>query len=190
MAVYDLTMYVRNPPIPIKGPYFTCDGKLTSMKNIANREWLFEALYEGKSAVVKFVKTYGEDVHALLAANQLAPKLYEVKKLCGGMKVVAMEKVDGTLASMASITPGVTNAFKKAVALMQQNNYVHGDLRPQNIIITDNSVRILDFDWAGQEQTVRYPSALDITIKWHPAVRPGGLVEKHHDDYQVQILCH
>ena len=79
-TIRDLTTYVRNPPIPIKGPYFTCGGKLTSVKNIANREWLFEALYEGKSAVVKFVKTYGEDVHALLAANQLAPKLYEVKK--------------------------------------------------------------------------------------------------------------
>ena len=61
-----------------------------------------------------------------------------------------MEKVDGTL---ASLTPGVTNALNKAVALMQQKNYVHGDLRPQNIIITDNSVRILD-----------------ITNEWHDTV--------------------
>ncbi len=33
---------------------------------------------------------------------------------------------------------------------MHQDNYVHGDLHSQNIQVIDNSVCVLDFDWAGK----------------------------------------
>lgn len=184
-----LEEFVRNPPIPIKGPYFTWNDKLTSIEKMTTKEWLFQAQYEDKMVVVKFVLSYGEKVHKFLADNQLAPKLYTIERLPGGWQAVVMEKVAGTVASdVQSVTKNVTQDFEKAVTLMQRKNYVHGDLHPQNIITTGNSVRILDFDWAGSEQTVRYPCALDPTNNWHSTVKPGGLIEKEHDNFQLKAF--
>lgn len=72
---------------------------------------------------------------------------------------------------------------------MHAKNFVHGDLRPQNIPVVDNKVCLLDFDWAGNEGTARYPKVLNIrTAYWHSDVSPGGIITKEHDLFQIQLL--
>ena len=72
---------------------------------------------------------------------------------------------------------------------MHYEGYVHGDLRPPNIVVpTDNTIRILDIDWAGKEGDVRYPQELNTSCNWHPGVESGGLISKEHDLYQIDTL--
>lgn len=172
--------------MPMKGPYYNFAGKLTNMKKMNDKEWLFQASCEEVVVVVKFVRSYGKDVHELLAAKKLAPELYSVEPLCGEWQAVVMEKVDGKSAD--KLWPDAVSRLEEALDLMHNHNYVHGDLRPQNTHVTDSSVYVLDFDWAGTEGTVSYPTTLNTAGNWHPDVLPGGPVCKEHDTYQFKWL--
>ena len=48
--------------------------------------------------------------------------------------------------------------------------HVHGDLRVQNILVVDDSISILDFDWAGKEGEVRYPQELNTSDPHYLAI--------------------
>ena len=54
----------------------------------------------------------------------------------------------------------------------------------------DSRVCILDFDWAGKKDTVRYTVALNMRRRsvWHPDVKPVGLITKEHDLYQLERI--
>ena len=181
-----LMEYYNNPDEHNKGPYFrSCSlGRLQNMKML-NVEWVFEANCAGKEVVVKFVrKYYGQAVHNLLARKKLAPQLFSVDPLPGGWLAVVMEKVVGEMMPR-KITKPVKVALEKAVGLMHSNGYVHGDLRPQNILVVGNTISILDFDWAGKYPDARYSSQLNKTCDWHPNVVCGGIIDTEHDQYQI-----
>ena len=90
--------------------------------------------------------------------KQLAPKLISCSRLPGGWCAVIMEKIYGSMLN-SPVSAEVKMALKTAVEVMHAKNFVHGDLRPQNILVVDNKVRLLDFDWAGNEGTARYPKS-------------------------------
>ena len=76
----------------------------------------------------------------------------------------------------------------KAVDMMHEEKYVHGDLRPQNILVAkDDTVRKVDFDWADKEHTAKYPAELSMACNWYDC-EPGGLIRKTHDLYQIHSL--
>ena len=67
--------------------------------------------------------------------------------------------------------------------------HVHGDLRVQNILVVDDSISILDFDWVGKEGEVRYPQELNTSCDWYSDVKPGGIIAKEHDVYHINTIC-
>ena len=71
---------------------------------------------------------------------------------------------------------------------MQTNDYVHGDLRPQNIIVAENKVYIIDFDWAGKDGEATYPPTLNTASNWAPGVMPNCQITKEHDNYQLNLV--
>lgn len=159
-------------------------------KKIGERDWLIDVKperFDGQTQVcVKFVRScYGIKLHDFLAKNQLAPKLTLYKHLPGRWVAVVMEKVNGSY--LDNMTEPLRKTLNKAVDLMHAENYVHGDLRLQNILVVKNSVCIVDFDWAGECGTARYPLELykGEDDRWHPDVKCGGIIEKEHDTYQI-----
>ena len=128
----------------------TYGGRLKYNRSLCSLSWLFDATLDGKNeVVVKFVRHhYGKDVHKCLADAHFAPTLIECCLLPGGWYAVVMDKVNGNPLSITNRTSEIRQSLHDAVKLMHSKNYVHGDLRPQNFLIVDNSVRILDFDWA------------------------------------------
>ena len=193
-TVDDLKEYYSDPGTVHQGPYLRdCNsGKLENVKEMKGRSWLFEGKLKGEEVVIKFSSSYyGEEVHRHLADLCLAPKLYMCKKLCGGWYAIVMEKIKGSRLLQLNVTKPVKEALKYAVDTMHEEDYVHGDVRPQNIVVVNDSrVCILDFDWAGKKDTVRYPVALNMSRRsvWHPDVKPGGLITKEHDLYQLEQL--
>ena len=169
-----------------KGPYFNLGG-LEDKKQMGAIKWLFKAKLNGEDVVVKFSRShYGTDVHNLLAEHGLAPQLKYTQVLPGNWHVVIMEKVTGV---SLPASEQVNMALKDTVDKIHAQGYVHGDLRAQNILVVDDSIRILDFDWAGKEGEVRYPQELNTSCNWHSDVKPGGLIAKEHDVYQINTIC-
>jgi serine/threonine protein kinase len=130
-------------------------------------------LDNGKNAVVKFAERYGIDAHKILAAQGRAPRLFHAGTLdtqeqsYGGRFIIVMEHFEGsTLLNLSAGTPvvaDVRNAVKESLAHLHQAGFVHGDIRPPNIVVVDGEgpvgprTRIIDFDWAGLVGEAVYP---------------------------------
>jgi len=47
--------------------------------------------------------------------------------------------------------------LRAAVKVMHDADYVHGDLRSPNVLVKDDQVYLVDFEWAGKAGAVTYP---------------------------------
>ncbi|KAF8551636.1 hypothetical protein OG21DRAFT_1524301 [Imleria badia] len=115
--------------------------------------------------IIKLAQTYSADLHKFCARSGFAPKLYAVERLPGGIIAVAMQYVVGhTLGSSTFTIPPERrdrwiNHLEVVVEKLHKNGFVHGDLRPPNILCNPDSdmVSLLDFDWGGKSGDAYYP---------------------------------
>jgi len=130
-----------------------------------------------------------------LAAHGLAPKLYGTAKVDGAPTAYVMEYLDPSawqtlhqflISNAAALGHGhLEKALQNIVARLNDKEYVHGDLRTNNIMIWKDSphespdLRVVDFDWAGKRNQVCYPADRNTNIKW-PG-KAGGLIQDGHD---------
>ncbi len=134
----------------------------------------------------------------------VAPKLIHVdSSLIFGHVIVIMEYLQGyrDLVSYAQARPGlryeeIASRLKTIADKLHENGFVHGDLRPQNILInikndasSKDLVALIDFDWAGKDGQVRYPAGLNHEVLWPKgAVSRGPIRQDHDKDFVQQIL--
>ena len=60
---------------------------------------------------------------------------------------------------------------RRALELLHSNGLVFGNLCPPNVMINKNSkVKLIDFNWPGEEGQAKYPSLISQGIAW-----PGGV---------------
>lgn len=153
--------------------------------------------HPAQDIVVKFVDHYGERAHRLLAENGLAPTLLyhgspriDKEPSYHALSMVVMDYIDGdTLASARKekrldekTTQIVQSKVSCAINLLHLNGLVFGDLRPPNVMITKaNEVKLIDFNWAGEEGQAKYPSLISSDIKWAAGVEALGVIKKAHD---------
>ncbi len=71
----------------------------------------------------------------------------------------------------------VIGDLERALNILHGEGLVFGDLRRPNIMIMpgpnkDDTVRLIDFDWAGKENEARYPIHLNQSkeVKWADGV--------------------
>ncbi|CAG8566192.1 4196_t:CDS:2, partial [Funneliformis caledonium] len=147
--------------------------------------------------VVKFIRRYGADVHRDCAKVNIAPKLIAFEKLAGNWFMVVMEYLlsehftcmydilqegDQNISFLTQKSIEVANELHKM-------NYVHGDFRTSNFMISKDrkQVMIVDFDWAGEEGSAKYPHFINRfdSLDWHPDVKEGGKIKKAHYIYFI-----
>ena len=75
--------------------------------------------------------------------------------------------------------------------LLHNKDIVFGDLRDPNILYvdSDDSVVLIDFDWAGTDGVSRYPATLNPANAWAEDVFPYGIMRKAHDIWQLKRLA-
>eukprot|EP00118_Oscarella_pearsei_P020471 m.221912 g.221912 ORF g.221912 m.221912 type:complete len:572 (+) comp39966_c0_seq5:66-1781(+) len=149
--------------------------------------------HQEKSVVVKFVTKYGLAVHKKLDEAGFAPKLLGFQTLgekLSDWKMIVMEAVKKPLKLDRFLEKGRVNAnrvfskVEEALWEIHQENLVHGDFRGVNILVSEwgkGPVKIIDFDWSGQEDEVAYPDDINPQIAW--PCGGGSLIKKCHDRY-------
>ena len=140
-------------------------------------------------------RSYSQDVHKHMADTGLAPKLYGYAEVEGAPTAYVMEyldpcawqtlheflKYDATAVNRTQVREAVDSIIEK----LESKNYVHGDLRSNNIMIQSDMIeksvdlRVIDFDWAGEAGQVRYPAERNRDF-WWPG-EAGGPIEQDHD---------
>ncbi|KAK0222082.1 hypothetical protein IW262DRAFT_1296676 [Armillaria fumosa] len=147
--------------------------------------FLPEIIPDKSKVIIKFVQTYGVEAHRLLVQHRLAPHLLYCEHLGeDGAGEVATEMFGGALA------PEVVIDLERALNILHREDLVFGDLRKPNIMIVAgrngddrDTARLINFDWAGKENEVRYPIHLNLSkeVKWADGVGSYRKIEKKHD---------
>ncbi|KAF8130575.1 hypothetical protein EV363DRAFT_1332352 [Boletus edulis] len=171
------------------------------------RRALFLAKFGGQQVMVKFSERYSPDAHHAVAKAGLAPKLLFHTRLRGGAHMAIMEYIDGSDANREfsrELPDDVVKQVKAAITILHDMNLVHGDVRRSNILIKKEQASeaatdvdparhafcayLVDFDRVGLASVDRYTPFLNMVIYWPPGVRPGGLMEKEHDEVLLQRI--
>ena len=121
-------------------------------------------------------------IHKHMADNGLAPKLYGYAEAEGASAAYVMEyldpctwqtrheflKFDATAVNRTQLQEALDSIIEK----LESKNYVHGDLRSNNIVIRTDVIeksvdlKVIDFDWTGEAGQHRYPAERNRDIWW------------------------
>jgi len=76
----------------------------------------------------------------------------------------------------------VQSEVRRALELLHSNGLVFGDLRPPNVMINKNGkVKLVDFNWPGEEGQAKYPSLMSQGIAWPEGVKALAVMKREHD---------
>jgi len=79
-------------------------------------------------------------------------------------------------------------SLRKAVRALHENKLVFGDLRGPNILLTEGGLKLVDFDWCGEEGVVYYPANISMDIGWPKGVGGGEKIRSAHDREWFRML--
>ncbi|KAI8972422.1 hypothetical protein BD414DRAFT_218607 [Trametes punicea] len=154
---------------------------------------LFHARLNGAEVLVKFCFQYGEQAHRVLAEHDppLAPRLHACVPLVGGVTMVVMDIVPGGKTAWeesrkGSLPDSLIDDIETALHVLGREGLVHGDVRSPNVVLADRADgktggMLIDFDWAGKDGEVRYPSLLNKSVEWQQGVEDGKPIRSEHD---------
>jgi serine/threonine protein kinase len=121
--------------------------------------------------VLKFSRQYGVGLHQFCASMGHAPELLAFEKLPGGWYGIAMEYLPSAerlleSRSLADYGEKWLKDLDNIVSKFHAQGYVHGDLRPPNIIVDGETLMLIDFDWGGKDADATFPQ-----IRLNPILR-------------------
>lgn len=187
---------------PYKGHFTTDEGAkvyFTYQGRLENDKLLFSATTnERENIIIKFTKRYSENAHRHCSGQGAAPRLYAFNALPGGWFMVVMENLSSShklVHQHDQISSEMSDALQKAVGILHDGNFVHGDVRDVNLMVPEEggvgNFMILDFDWAGFEGEVRYPAYVNIVGVSRPkGAIDGELITKQHDLDMLDRIIH
>ena len=139
-------------------------------KRLNESRLIFLATTSDKTRLfIKFTLRYGEDAHRACSDACVAPQLYAVKAIPGGWFMVVMEYLDpNTFEHVYGSDTDLKAKVDQAVDVLHGRGFVHGDLRVWNMMCRKENgvwkVLLLDFDWAGRQKEVRYPTGINAKL--------------------------
>jgi hypothetical protein len=137
---------------------------------------------------IKFTATYCVAAHKKLAEIDRAPRLWFCDLVESvGMYVVVMDYED---TGERLVEGKHIEELRTAIKALHGGGYVHGDIRGPNVLVTTGGLKLIDFDWCGEEGTARYPADICLTAgyPWHKEVCRGGQITKDHDEHMLTVL--
>ena len=141
---------------------------------------------ESRNVVVKFTRRYSGEAHQLLAQASLAPKLLHHEMIKGTrIHFVVMEHIKVTTTDEDALKgergAKYATRLREAVQLLHSKGFVFGDLRGPNILIEENGLKLVDFDWCGKCGEARYPVTVSVGIEWPDGVKGEEKIDYAHD---------
>ncbi|KAF8455261.1 hypothetical protein BDZ91DRAFT_746827 [Kalaharituber pfeilii] len=185
-------------------PYKTSFIPLDGGSNLVNFEYLgrpfnnnllFLAKADSDFLMIKYTRRYGREAHELLSDKGFAPKLRGLENIPGGWKMVVMQHVGEPYKPLSTLKFESREQFRdsiiESVSLLHTNGFVHGDLRPSNILVSEPTEKalIIDFDEAGEANSVCYPPNLNtIDIVRPEGATDGNPITMAHDNFMFKKL--
>jgi serine/threonine protein kinase len=163
----------------------------TSEGTIDYLNLIFEATLGEINVLAKVVlRPYGNNVHAHLAAQDMAPRLYGTSHVHDIAGVIIMEFMENGWITLFHyrnhrFPDGIPEDRKsrllkrleEILKYLYDGGMVHGDFRMANIMLKEGEeekAMLIDFDWAGEAGKVSYPVTRSDGFGY-PG-KPGGFI--------------
>ena len=158
---------------------------------------------KGEECFVKFLTgDYGQAAHDYChgsKAMSFAPQIlhYEVIPSYAGPIIMVVMKKDASFTTLhealkkesLKLPQEVVKNLTSAVEFLHEKDFVHGDIRPPNVLVNDKGeIKLIDFDWAGREGCAIYPSLLNGNVGWPEGATAGKKITKKHDTFMLQKI--
>lgn len=146
---------------------------------------------------IKFTQRYSKEAHLHCAKVGFAPKLRGFEVLPGGWFMIVMDNLVGydLLADLPNTERLPRSAFEEIETQLRTTLHarqlVHGDIRDTNIFVNKDKTQlmIIDFDWAGVEDVVRYPPYVNYSDVQRPKDARDGLpIKAAHDLEMLAVI--
>jgi len=168
------------------------------LRQLDEKKLLFVGAADNRGRIcIKFVRRYSRAVHEKCAEMGIAPKLRGFEDIGAGWKMVIMDALDEEYKPFdKNILPADTHEqIRKRLIELHQANFVHGDVRDANIMVTRKDGKpgfmLVDFDWSGIIGEVRYPINVNKVDLWRPDdVLDGLLIKSDHDMAMLDRIFH
>ena len=92
--------------------------------------------------------------------------------------------------------PDLRAEIWRVVEVLHGEGFVHGDIRDVNMMTRHQwsseedarNVLLLDFDWAGRQDTTEYPPNVNPGVGRHEEAKDGALIKQEHDRFMVDCI--
>lgn len=192
----------RIPGFPFQTNYTAlADDNLqefTYLRAVHDTKLVFQcrAVANGSLLCVKFVRRYSKEAHLKSTSLAFAPPLRGFQSIGGDWFIVVMDwvGVEYQLLDESPMKEQFFSEVKDKLALLHQAGYVHGDIRPSNIMVRKDGkpgIIFLDFDWAGKIGKVRYPMNINnVDIRRPLSAVDAELILADHDIQMADLLLY
>ena len=197
--VQDYYGNLHTASIPHSFPRFTSyldinTNCLTSFSYVSEiKQHVYYGQCGGNKIVIKFVERYCAEAHKVMASVGYAPKLYSCMKVSPHYIMVVMEHLKALplhrfIQKHSECKKAILDVCERALGILHEHNFCHGDFRENNILVDEAngelSVKIVDFDWCGKVNEVKYPLFMNHdNIDWPDTAGDKLLITKEHDKY-------
>lgn len=77
--------------------------------------------------------------------------------------------------------------LRNALGIIHGADFVHGDVRSPNILVSGAHIKLIDFDHCGKDEVMKYPREWDHSLR--PAdAKEGDLMRKRHDTWMFDRI--
>jgi hypothetical protein len=165
----------------------------------------------GGPAMLKWGRWRDRDLHARFAREaailrELGAPLTPGLIAHGGPDTwpyLLMEDVPGETLAQWMARAGDQGAIGEIVSILQRlarvlyvfhsRGYLHGDLKPENIVMGSHDMRLLDFGLAGRESDALVPAGIVIGTVHYLApeyLRTGAVIDRRADIYAFGVIAY
>ncbi|KAL0067869.1 hypothetical protein AAF712_005037 [Marasmius tenuissimus] len=151
--------------------------------------------------VIKFVRRYEKDAHAMMGEQGFALKLLGFRPLrkedpgYEDLTLLAMEYVEGkTLCDLYNnhaLPADVKQGVQAALQVLNGAEYIFPDFRRPNVMVreSDERVRLIDIDWVCRRDAgVRYPFHLSPDIRDRSKAQDYDVITLDHQERMFEVL--
>ncbi|KAJ8072856.1 hypothetical protein PM082_016415 [Marasmius tenuissimus] len=151
--------------------------------------------------VIKFVRRYEKDAHAMMGEQGFALKLLGFRPLrkedpgYEDLTLLAMEYVEGkTLCDLYNnhaLPADVKQGVQAALQVLNGAEYIFPDFRRPNVMVreSDERVQLIDIDWVCRRDAgVRYPFHLSPDIRDRSKAQDYDVITLDHQERMFEVL--
>ena len=171
------------------------DGRLRYVTG--NAAVTFFVIHEGREKILKRYTRDNPHLEAIYGKSFLPEELtaFDMTGRSQSVNCLLTDRIDGVTldTALCNAAPdgiaALADSFDRMAVRLLASEYAHGDLKPENIIVTpDGDMRAIDWDAAFVPELAGSLAIETGTAAYQHPLRTNRMFDKHIDDYSIALI--